>query len=78
MSSEIGTLVVVVLKARNLLDKHSFFKQDVYTKVTLNGVTQQTRVIQKGGQHPEWDEELRFSVTEATKKKATTTPRARR
>ena len=72
MSSEIGTLVVVVLKARNLLDKHSLFKQDVYTKVTLNGVTKQTEIDVKGGQHPEWDQELRFSVTESTKKKART------
>ena len=62
MSNELGTLVVVVLKARNLLDKHSFYKQDVYTKLKLNGVTKQTGVDVKGGQHPEWDEEIRFSI----------------
>ena len=67
MGTEIGTLVVVVLKARNLLDKHSFFKQDVYTKITLSGTTKQTKVDVKGGQHPEWDEELRFPVFESKK-----------
>ena len=71
MSTEIGTLVVVVLKARNLLDKH-FFKQDVYTKVTLGDKTQQTKVEVKGGQHPEWDEELRFPVFESKGKKVKT------
>ena len=67
MSTEIGTLVVVVLKARNLIDKH-FYKQDVYTQVTLNGAMKQTSTDLKGGQHPEWDEELRFTVHESSKK----------
>ena len=71
MSSEIGTLVVVVLKARNLIDKH-FYKQDAYTQVTLSGDMKQTKVDVKGGQHPEWDEELRFPVYESSKKKART------
>lgn len=69
-TTELGTLVVVVLKARNLIDKHSFYKQDVYTKVTLHDNTQQTRVDIKGGQHPEWDDELRFPVLESKKKRA--------
>lgn len=63
MSKELGTLVVVVLKARNLPDDH-FYKQDVYTKVTLQGTTKKTKVDVKGGQHPEWDAELRFTVTD--------------
>jgi Ca2+-dependent lipid-binding protein len=37
MSKELGTLVVVVLKARNLMDKNSFSKQDPYAKLILNG-----------------------------------------
>ncbi|PSR78985.1 hypothetical protein PHLCEN_2v7172 [Hermanssonia centrifuga] len=72
MSKELGTLVVVVLKARNLPDKHSFFKQDVYTKVTLGETTKQTGIDVKGGQHPVWDEELRFEVFEQSKKSAKT------
>lgn len=62
MSRELGVLVIVVLKARNLLDKHSFYKQDVFAQLTLNGVTKKTGIDVKGGQHPEWDEELRFTI----------------
>ncbi|KAG6857214.1 hypothetical protein H0H87_007633 [Tephrocybe sp. NHM501043] len=76
--TELGTLIIVILKARNLNDKHSFYKQDVFAQVTLNGkafgsilsrhshhlqgVTKRTPVAVKGGQHPEWDEEVRFPV----------------
>jgi Ca2+-dependent lipid-binding protein len=59
---ELGTLVIVVLKARNLHDKHSFFKQDVYARISLNGTIQNTPVDIKGGQHPVWDAEIRFPV----------------
>ncbi|KAK7454428.1 hypothetical protein VKT23_011184 [Stygiomarasmius scandens] len=58
---EIGTLIVVVLKAQNLKDVH-FYKQDVYTRITFNGVTKRTKIDAKGGQHPIWDEEIRFPV----------------
>ena len=64
MSKEIGTLVVVVLKARNLPDKHSFYKQDVFAQITLHSNTKKTAIDVKGGQHPMWDEELRFPVYE--------------
>ncbi len=62
MSGEIGTLVVVVLKARNLKDKHTFYKQDAYAQIQLHKETKKTQIDVKGGQHPVWDEELRFSV----------------
>lgn len=62
MSKELGTLVVVVLKAKNLHDRHSFYKQDPYAKVTLNGKSFKTDADVKGGQHPEWDAEFRFPV----------------
>ena len=55
-------MAVVVLKARNLHDRHSFYKQDPYAKVTLNGKTFKTDADIKGGQHPEWDAEFRFPV----------------
>ncbi|KAF8626408.1 hypothetical protein AX17_006575 [Amanita inopinata Kibby_2008] len=58
----LGTLVVVVLKARNLHDKHSLYKQDVFTEVKFSGSTKRTHVDVRGGQHPLWDEELRFPV----------------
>ncbi|KAI0768135.1 hypothetical protein BD413DRAFT_614789 [Trametes elegans] len=61
-SDEIGTLVVVVLKARNLHDKHRFYKQDAFAQATLNKTIKKTQVDVKGGQHPVWDEELRFPI----------------
>ncbi|KAK7685697.1 hypothetical protein QCA50_011041 [Cerrena zonata] len=72
MSGELGTLVIVVLKARNLRDKHSFYKQDVYSKITINGITKKTAVEVKGGQHPVWDEEIRIPISTDTSEKART------
>ncbi|KAF8802443.1 hypothetical protein BYT27DRAFT_7196627 [Phlegmacium glaucopus] len=60
--SELGTLIIVLLKARNLNDKHSFRKQDVVAQATLNGVQKRSHVDVRGGQHPEWDSEVRFTV----------------
>lgn len=34
---ELGTLIIVLLKARNLPDKHSFRKSDVFAQATMNG-----------------------------------------
>lgn len=61
---DIGTLIVVVLKARNLPNKRQFGKQDPYCVVLLNGESRKTKVIKRGGQHPEWDEEIRFTIYE--------------
>ncbi|KAI9510409.1 hypothetical protein F5148DRAFT_995161 [Russula earlei] len=60
----IGTLIVVILKARNLPNKRQFGKQDPFCMVVHNGETRKTRVIRRGGQHPEWDEEVRFTIYE--------------
>ncbi|KAF9448316.1 hypothetical protein P691DRAFT_52960 [Macrolepiota fuliginosa MF-IS2] len=67
--AEIGILTVVVLKARNLIDKHSFYKQDVFAQVALNGTSKDTHVDFKGGQHPVWDAELRFPIMKAASDK---------
>jgi Ca2+-dependent lipid-binding protein len=72
MSNELGTLVVVVLKARNLNDKHTFTKQDVFAQVALNGPPKRTAVDVKGGQHPVWDEEVRISVPKDSSEKKRT------
>ncbi|KAF8442429.1 C2 domain-containing protein, partial [Boletus edulis BED1] len=58
---EIGTLVVVVLKAQHL-HQPSFYKQDPYAQATLSGQIKRTKVDPKGGQRPMWDDELRFPV----------------
>lgn len=49
---------------RNLPNKRQFGKQDPYSVVVLNGETRKTRIIKRGGQHPEWDEEVRFTIYE--------------
>ncbi|KAF9649643.1 hypothetical protein BDM02DRAFT_3186134 [Thelephora ganbajun] len=61
---EIGTLIAVVLKAKNLPNKRNIGKQDPYCLVTLNDEKQRTKADKRGGQHPEWDEELRFTLFE--------------
>jgi Ca2+-dependent lipid-binding protein len=63
MSKELGTLVIVVLKAQHLIDNHTFYKQDPYAKLSLSGATKQTPVDPKGGQHPVWDVELHFPIS---------------
>ncbi|KAH9943059.1 uncharacterized protein BXZ73DRAFT_87490 [Epithele typhae] len=60
----IGTLIVVVLKARNLPNKRHIGKQDPYCQVLFNGERRRTKAIKRGGQHPEWDEEIRFELFE--------------
>ncbi|KAF8138187.1 hypothetical protein EV363DRAFT_1445093 [Boletus edulis] len=61
---EIGTLIAVVLKAKNLPNKRHIGKQAPYCLVTLNEERRRTKVIKRGGQHPEWDEEFRFTIYE--------------
>ncbi|KAF5369904.1 hypothetical protein D9758_001235 [Tetrapyrgos nigripes] len=61
---EIGTLVVVILKANHLPNKRHIGKQDPYCAVTFNGETKRTKALKRGGQHPEWDEEVRFTIYE--------------
>jgi hypothetical protein len=68
MSKELGTLVVVVLKAQHLIDNHTFYKQDPYAKLSLSGATKQTPPDPKGGQHPVWDAELRFPISKDASK----------
>ncbi|KAI0079662.1 hypothetical protein K474DRAFT_1769996 [Panus rudis PR-1116 ss-1] len=63
---EIGTLIVVILKARNLPNKRHIGKQDPYCTVSFNGEKRRTKAIRRGGQHPEWDEEVRFTLFEDT------------
>ncbi|PVF98059.1 hypothetical protein CPB86DRAFT_759193 [Serendipita vermifera] len=60
----VGTLIVVVLKARNLPNKRHIGKQDPYCTLKLHNDTKRTKAVKRGGQHPEWDEELRFEIFE--------------
>ncbi|WVN86238.1 uncharacterized protein L203_101399 [Cryptococcus depauperatus CBS 7841] len=61
---ELGTLVVVIGKARNLPNKSRFGKQDPFCTIVIGEDKQKTKTIKRGGQHPEWDEEFRFAIFE--------------
>ncbi|TDL17362.1 hypothetical protein BD410DRAFT_776149 [Rickenella mellea] len=69
---ELGTLVVVVLKARNLRDNHSIGKQDPYAIIRLANTSQRTKIDKRGGQHPLWDEEFRIPVSKKSNKDSRT------
>lgn len=49
---------------RNLPNKSRFSKQDPFCTVIIGEDKQKTKAIKRGGQHPEWDEELRFTILE--------------
>jgi neural Wiskott-Aldrich syndrome protein len=51
-------------RQRNLPNKRHLGKQAPYCTVQFNGETRRTKVIKRGGQHPEWDEEIRFTIFE--------------
>lgn len=63
--ASIGTLVVVVLKARNLPNP-GLYKQSPYCLVRLGGGGKTTQPDPKGGQHPVWDAELHFPLYESS------------
>ncbi|KAF5321032.1 hypothetical protein D9619_000857 [Psilocybe cf. subviscida] len=63
---EIGTLIAVVIRANHLPNKRHIGKQDPYCLVIVNGEKRRTKAIKRGGQHPEWDEEIRFTLYEDT------------
>ncbi|CAH7681901.1 expressed protein [Phakopsora pachyrhizi] len=67
MGGPLGTLIVVVLKARNLPNKQRIGKQDPYATCTYLSHRKRTKTDKRGGQHPVWDEELRFEVYENAK-----------
>jgi neural Wiskott-Aldrich syndrome protein len=54
------------LNQQHLPNKQRIGKQDPYCCVTLNNEKRRTRAIKRGGQHPEWDEEVRFTLFEDT------------
>ncbi|KAI9768786.1 MAG: hypothetical protein M1840_004600 [Geoglossum simile] len=59
---EIGTLVVIVDRARNLPNRKKIGKQDPYCAARLGKEAKKTEVDKRGGQTPKWDQELRFVV----------------
>lgn len=57
-------VLLVHLPQRNLPNKRHIGKQDPYCQVIFNGEKRRTKAIKRGGQHPEWDEEIRFELYE--------------
>ncbi|KAF2743773.1 hypothetical protein M011DRAFT_409923 [Sporormia fimetaria CBS 119925] len=58
----IGTLVVIMDRAKNLPNRRSMGKQDPYCAARLGKEAKKTNTDKRGGQTPRWDQELRFTV----------------
>ncbi|KAK5987162.1 Ingression protein fic1 [Cladobotryum mycophilum] len=59
---EIGTLVCIVDRAKNLPNRKTIGKQDPYCAARLGKEAKKTATDIRGGQTPKWDQELRFTV----------------
>ena len=59
---EIGTLVVIIDRAKNLPNRKTMGKQDPYCAARLGKEAKKTETDRRGGQTPKWDQELRFTV----------------
>ncbi|KAK4503906.1 hypothetical protein PRZ48_004821 [Zasmidium cellare] len=59
---EIGTLVLVVDRAKNLPNRKTMGKQNPYAAARLGKEARKTETDKRGGQTPRWDQELRFTV----------------
>ncbi|KAI9653921.1 MAG: hypothetical protein M1831_005606 [Alyxoria varia] len=59
---EIGTLVVVVDRAKNLPNHRTMGKQDPYCACRLGKEAKKTETDRRGGQTPRWTQHLRFTV----------------
>ncbi|KAF2861307.1 hypothetical protein K470DRAFT_269931 [Piedraia hortae CBS 480.64] len=59
---EIGTLVLVVDRAKNLPNRKTMGKQNPYCAARLGKEAKKTETDKRGGQTPRWDQELRFTV----------------
>lgn len=62
----LGTLVVVAIRGRHLPDRVTLGKNSPFVTLTYGLSKKQTRVIERGGQAPEWDEEFRFDIPKDT------------
>ncbi|KAK5168142.1 uncharacterized protein LTR77_006710 [Saxophila tyrrhenica] len=59
---EIGTLVLIVDRAKNLPNRKTMGKQNPYCAARLGKDARKTETDRRGGQTPRWDQELRFVV----------------
>ncbi|RAK74912.1 uncharacterized protein BO72DRAFT_409153 [Aspergillus fijiensis CBS 313.89] len=61
----IGTLVIIVDRAKNLPNRKTMGKQNPYCAARLGKEAKKTETDLRGGQTPRWDQELRFTVHES-------------
>ncbi|KAF3479918.1 C2 domain-containing protein c [Arthroderma uncinatum] len=59
---EIGTLVAIIDRAKNLPNRKTMGKQNPYCAARLGKEAKKTDTDMRGGQTPKWDQELRFTV----------------
>ncbi|KAK5108328.1 hypothetical protein LTR62_008424 [Meristemomyces frigidus] len=62
---EIGTLVLVIDRAKNLPNRRSMGKQSAYCAARVGKEAKKTETDKRGGQTPKWDQELRFTIHES-------------
>lgn len=59
-----STLIIIVMRAKNLPNLVKIGKQNPFATVSYGGAKKKTTTIDRGGQAPEWDEEFRFEIPE--------------
>ncbi|KAH8693894.1 hypothetical protein BGW36DRAFT_345754 [Talaromyces proteolyticus] len=62
---QIGTLVVIFDRAKNLPNRKTIGKQNPYVAARLGKEAKKTETDMRGGQTPRWDQEIRFTVHES-------------
>ncbi|EED20386.1 conserved serine proline-rich protein [Talaromyces stipitatus ATCC 10500] len=62
---QIGTLVVIFDRAKNLPNRKTIGKQNPYVAARLGKEAKKTDTDMRGGQTPRWDQEIRYTVHES-------------
>lgn len=61
-AGDFGTLIIIIMKAKNLYNKRAVSKQNPYCSVRIAKHSARTKAITRGGQAPLWDHEARFKL----------------
>ncbi|ODQ49815.1 hypothetical protein SAICODRAFT_62759, partial [Saitoella complicata NRRL Y-17804] len=69
-AKKLGTLIVVVMKGKNLPNRVKLGKQDPYCICRIAHDAKKTNTHKRGGQNPEWDHELRFEIMDSADHKS--------
>ncbi|CAG8448453.1 13402_t:CDS:2 [Funneliformis caledonium] len=63
-SKKLGELVVIAIRAKNLATRDIIGKGDPFVTFRIGEEAKRIKAEKKGGQHPEWDEEVRFDLVD--------------